>query len=659
MTTWQDYVQDETLIPEWPYPVRYGEEKTVTADVLMIGGGVAGCHAAINATKRGAKVVVIDKGPVIRSGCSGAGVDHWHAACTNPCSIITPEEMVEGHEEFGGYTYGELGNGITCYITCKESWDALQDVEKMGVPVRDVNDEFVGAEFRDDETKLMFAYDYHGKHIIRLAGGGNIKPAMYREVKRLGVEIYDFVMATSLLTEGGKQGARIIGATGLNVRTGEFYIFIAKATVLCAGSISRLATFSTELKGSGSEPNQTGDGTAMAWLAGAEATMLETGGASSGGLGYLPHSSGNAHNTWFACNIVDANGKEVPWVDRDGRVLKTLSERYSLAPGQKFFVHARAPYELHEPYLTSDLPELIARGEFVLPLYADLPNMPELERRAIYGLMVGNEGCTRYGIYDVYTKAGFDPDKDMPQATVMPPDQYTFRPWWMGMPVRHWRDLGSGGGLVFNWDLKSNLDGLYIAGMQGARGDHSQAATTGRYAGRKATEYARTIDMPVIDQKQVDTEKARVYAPVTRKKGMGWKELKAGLCRIMQDYCGEYKSEGTLKMGLMYLKSISESEADSVSARNPHELARSLECLTHITLGEMILHASLARKASNSKLGFKRIDYPEMDPPEWEKLVTIRLENSEVKVGEKPLRWWIKPPYAPTYEENYRIHCGL
>lgn len=645
--------------PEWPYPVNYGKENEVSCDVLVLGGGVAGCHAAINAAKRGVKVVVVDKGPVRRSGCSGAGVDHWHAACTNPCCKITPEEMVEEHESCGGYSYGELGNGISCYITSKEGWDALQDVEKMGVPVRDVNNEFVGAAFRDEKTRLMFAYDYKNRHIIRIAGGADVKPALYNEVKRLGVDVYNWVMATSLLTEKGKQGARVIGATGLNVRTGEFYIFRAKATVLSAGSVNTLWTFSTELRGAFSEPTQTGDGSAIAWQAGAEFTLLEKSGQSSGGLGYIPHTSGNAHNTWFACNIVDANGKEVPWVDRDGRILKTLSERYQLAKGQKFFIHVRgSPYELREPMLTPDLPERIKKGEFVLPLYADLPGMPEQERRAIYGLMVGNEGGTRYGVYDVFTKAGFDPDQDMPQSTIMPPDQYGFRPWWQGMGVRQWRS-GGGGGLVCDWDLKTSLDGLYTAGLQGPGGDHSAAACTGRYAGRKAAEYAGTASMPVIEKKQVKEEKERTYAPVKRKDGMGWKELKAGLCRVMQDYCGEYKSEMTLKLGLELFRSISESEASSVYARNPHELARTLECLTHITVGEMVMHASLARKASNSHLDFKRLDYPRMDQPEWEKLITVRLDNGTVKAGELPLRYWLKSPFASTYEENYMKHCGL
>jgi len=653
---------------EWPYPVNYDKENEVVADVLIIGGGVAGCHAAISATKRGAKVVVVDKVSVISSGSGGAGVDHWHAACTNPCSKVTPEDMTKLVDKCPFGVTSEYGNGITCYILCRESYDALLDMEKMGVKVRDVDDEFTGAEFRDEKTKLMFAYDYENKHCIRVNGGAKIKDALYNELKRLGVEIYSRVMATSLLTEGGKQGARVVGATGVNVRTGEFYIFKAKATIICTAMPLRLWVFSTELQGFASvhdDPNCAGDGHAMAWNAGAEFTMMEISIPHSGGFRYPPYGTGNAHNTWYACNIVDANGKEVPWADRDGRPLKTLSERYQPAPGQKFFLMnpGTSPYEYRGPTLIPDLPERIKKGEFVLPLYADLPSMPEHERRGIFGLMIGNEGKTRIPIYQVYTQAGFDPDKDMLQANVLPPDAYTFAPWWNNlMPVPQWREPGfvNGGGIVFGWDLKTTLEGLYAAGTQLAGGaDHAASAATGRYAGRKATEYTLKAREPIIDREQVEKEKSRVYAPVKRNEGIGWKELQAGLCRVMQDYCGEYKSEETLKIGLRWLNSIRESEASKVYARNPHELMRALECLVRITAGEMIMHASLARKASSTALDFRRIDYPEMDPPEWNKFITTRLSTGEVKVGELPVNYWLLPPNAPTYKENYERHCGL
>lgn len=47
-------------------------------------------------------------------------------------------------------------------------------------------------------------------------------------------------------------------------------------------------------------------------------------------------------------------------------------------------------------------------------------------------------------------------------------------------------------------------------------------------------------------------EKERIYAPATRSDGMGWKELKIGLCRVMQDYCGGERNEEGLMLGLKW-----------------------------------------------------------------------------------------------------------
>ena len=94
MTTWHEYVQKNLTVPEWPYPIRYGEERIpLNADVLVLGGGIAGCHAAINARRKGVKVVVLEKEATKWSGNGGAGVDHWLSACTNPCSQVSPEEF--------------------------------------------------------------------------------------------------------------------------------------------------------------------------------------------------------------------------------------------------------------------------------------------------------------------------------------------------------------------------------------------------------------------------------------------------------------------------------------------------------------------------------------------------------------------------------------
>ena len=68
MTTWYDYVQKTGKLPRWPYEIRYGKVKQVTSDVLVIGGGVAGCRAAISAARSGAVVAVAERGHAKRSG---------------------------------------------------------------------------------------------------------------------------------------------------------------------------------------------------------------------------------------------------------------------------------------------------------------------------------------------------------------------------------------------------------------------------------------------------------------------------------------------------------------------------------------------------------------------------------------------------------------
>ncbi len=664
MSIWHEYFQRTGTVPEWPYPVNYGKVNEVSSDILVVGGGLAGVRAAIGAAQMGASVVLADVGHAKRSGAGGAGVDHWHGACTNPCSKVTPEEYTRGcYDSMQGYTGAHVR-----YIITNESWDALLECEKWGLQIRDVGDEFKGAEFRDEKTKLLFAYDYDNRHIIRV-WGYNVKPVIYAEMERLGVNIQNRVCMTSLLTEGGKQGARVVGATGVNNRTGEFYVFKAKATIIATGGASRLFQFVPELTASASmsDMNAAGVGHSIGWKAGAEFVLMEKSGYNRlSGFGYAPYSMGNSGNTYHGAPIVDAKGKEVPWVDALNNPLKTIGDRFRCGRGQKFQlgigigISAYLPeYRQNDP--VRDLSEQIRKGEFELPLYIDLTRMSEHERRVLWGLMVGHEGKTRIPIYDTYTKAGFDPDRDMLQAPVMNLEGYNNSCFWSG-PVNtpaHYR-MGGGSYLV-DWDLKTSLEGLYAASSATVYGGgcHGESHATGRYAGKRAAEYAKTAPDPIADHEQIETEKNRVYSALHQEKdGIGWKEVNAAIARIMQDYCGRHKNELTLNLGIRLLKELRKIELASAYASNPHELGRLLECSSLIDFGEAMMQASRARKACNSILDFHRLDYPEMDPPDWNKLLPIRQANGGVEVRELPLDYFLKPPFGGTYEENYRAHAG-
>lgn len=632
----------------WPYPIEFDTTERLEADVLVIGGGAAGCFASVGAAERGARVIMLEKASTIASGATGSGSDHWESAATNPCSRVTPEELVDamirGHD---GYN-----NGISHYIECREGWDRLLDIEAARGKIRDTDDEFVGAEFRDEATKLLFAYDYHNRFTLRI-WGQTFKPALLRMCKRRRVRVVDRTMAAGLLTEGGRLGGRVVGAVAVNGRTGKFLVIRAKATVLCTSRPTRIWLFIPGAPGISEfrPPQCTGDGHAMGWRAGAAFSMLEKAIQAewSGTRSFPPYGAGNNHNSWYACSMVDAQDRELPWVDRDGRELKTVAERYRPAPGQRLFLKGGGEpdfpvYEFQGPD-TPPTEELLKRG-YKLPFYADLTRMPEQERRVIWGVMIGNEGKTKIPILAAYTKAGFDPSKHMLQSygdgwksgAFLPQERQFF-----GLP----------GGMMNDWELMTNIEGLFAAGdLLFASNCDGHACATGHYAGRHAAVYAQRVGGAPVHEPQVEAERVRIYRPLTRDRGLGWQELNMAISRTMQHHCGDFKTDELLLAGLDVLCELASRDASRLVARNPHDLIRSIEVLNILTSAEIVLHSCLARKASSRELHFNRLDYPETDPPEWRKFVTVQRTPDGVRYDAKPVDYYGDLP--GTYERVNR-----
>ena len=77
---------------------------------------------------------------------------------------------------------------------------------------------------------------------------------------------------------------------------------------------------------------------------------------------------------------------------------------------------------------------------------------------------------------------------------------------------------------------------------------------------------------------------------------------------------------------------------------------RVLEVLNILTNAELVVHACLAREASAKHLLFERSDFPEKDPQDWHKFVTVRLENGRVVEGSLPI------DYYGSLEEAYEAN---
>ncbi|MCL1834944.1 MAG: FAD-dependent oxidoreductase [Oscillospiraceae bacterium] len=661
---WHEYVAQTGKVPQWPYEVKYGKEIVVETDVLIVGGGVAGCRAAISALRHGATVAVCDRGFTKRSGMGGAGVDHWHGAVMNPCSKVTPEMYSEAAmDATDGYT-----NGLARYIVGKEGWDTLLEAEEMGVQIRDEDDEFKGSIFRDEETKLLFAYDLENKHCLRIYGY-NIKPCVDKEMRRLGAIVHDRTCVTSYLTEGGKQGARVIGATGVNDRTGEFIVFKAKAVVVStAQARSRLWSFAPELTVSQSmgDLNNTAMGHTIGWRAGAEFIGMEMVSPGISGMGYAPYSTANDNNTYQGAPSVDRNGKLAQYAYPDGTLIDNEEDIFKSCEEGSFVIgHGIALDNGYKPkYMASvgdrTLWDKVLAGEYEMPFYNDFTLLSPTSRRILFGLMLAHEGKCRVPIYENLTAWGFDPDKDMLQYPVGDYSGGALGMSWMGPKhtPANWR-AGHGGYLV-DWRLQTSLPGLFAAGYGPLpnAGCHGEAHTTGRYAGRQAAAFAKANSAVEPDRGQIDGEKARVFAAVNHEGGdIGWKEFNYAVARIMQDYCGTYKTAHTLEMGIRRMKDLLETEGERMYALNPHELARVVESLAMAELGIAYMQVALARTENVPRFGFKRNDLQTDDTTG--NLNPIHQEGDKIVTRFLPVDFHLREPYAATLAENYERFAEL
>ncbi len=304
---------------QWPYENEVGREEEVTADVLVLGGGIAGCYAAIAAARRGLSVALVEKGATIRSGAAGSGIDHWESACTNPCSKVTPKEIAEAYvdeqDALQQATASPTTSNAVRVMTVCSIWNP--SAEKSAIRRMNLRELNFGMTKRSSCSPTIM------RTALRCASGGrHSSPALFHELKRLGVKIFDRTEATALLLseeEGKKRGA---GAVGMNVRTGKITVFRSRSTILTMSRPARIWLFHPDLPGlcEFRPPQSIGSGHAMGWRAGIEFTMMEKsvkGEFSASGRSFPPYAAGNNHNTWYAATMVDARGVEIPYVDRE------------------------------------------------------------------------------------------------------------------------------------------------------------------------------------------------------------------------------------------------------------------------------------------------------------------------------------------------------
>lgn len=229
----------------------------VKTDVLVIGGGSAGCMATIKAKDANPKlqVTIVEKAHIKRSGAIARGMDAMNIVAVP--GVSSPEEYVEAMR----ITCAGILDEELCYLMAKKSFPMIKELEKWGV-------DFVKDFSGNYETLQVHP---KGRFLVPMIAP-DLKVILSEQVQNRGIDVVNRTMATSLTLKN----SRVTGAICLNVRTGEVFSIQAKATILATGAAGRFGLPpSGYLYGTYEFPGNAGDGYSLAYNAEAELTGFE------------------------------------------------------------------------------------------------------------------------------------------------------------------------------------------------------------------------------------------------------------------------------------------------------------------------------------------------------------------------------------------------
>ncbi len=598
----------------------------VDADILVIGGGMAGCGATYESRYwgRDLKVVCVEKANIERSGAVAQGLYAINCYMGMQWNENQPEDFVRyASNDLMGLVREDLAYDIGRHVDA-----TVHKFEEWGLPM-----------MRNPETGR---YQREGKWQIMIHGE-SYKPIVAEAARKAATEVYNRIMVTHLLMDS-KNRNRVAGAVGFNVRTGDFYVFKAKAVVVAAGGASHIF-----------KPRSVGEGMGRTW--------------------YAPWSSASAYGL-----PIEVGAKMTQMENRI--VLTRFKDGYG--PVGAYFLHLKtytqnAYGEEYESRWYDNTKELV--GDYV-----DHHPVPTCLRNHALLKEVANGG----GPIRMVTKEAFqDPHKEtvgwenflgmtIGQAVVWAsqnidpkhtnPELTTSEPYVMGSHATCSGAWSSGpedyapSEYKWGYNRMTTVEGLFVAGDASGGTPHkfsSGSFTEGRIAGKAAVNYMHDLGAaPQADEAEIQRLEKEVFQPLENYR-IGRNEIVAGtvspsyilpihalqrLEKLMDEYCGGISvnymtNEPLLTRGLELMEMLKE-DSDHIGAEDLHQLQRTWEFKHRMMASESVMQHTLFRTETRWPGYYYRGDHMKLDDENWH---CFTLSQYDAETG----KWTMEK--APVY----------
>ena len=549
------------------------KNRIIDTDVLIIGGGTAGCFAGITlGKKKNLDVLIVEKANIVRSGCLAAGVNAINAYITKG---RVPQDYVDYcKKDADGIVREDL------LLSMSERLNHVTKVmEDLGLVIlKDENGDYVA----------------RGNRNIKI-NGENIKPILADAVKKQdNVTVINHLNITDFIVENNE----IKGAYGFDVNDAVFYEINAKAVLVATGGAAGL--YRPNNPGFSRHkmwypPFNTGAGYAMGINAGAEMTTFE-----------MRFIALRCKDTIAPTGTI-AQGVPAKQLNSNGEVYEN---KYGLTTSQRLYGTVTENREGRGPCYLGTKGISKAQEEDLYKAYLNMAPSQTLKwLEAAGGPSEENveiEGTEPY-IVGGHTASGYWVDNNR-ETTIQ--------------------------GLYAAGDVAGGCPQKYVTGAL-AEGEIAAQAIAERLTGSGKGFVVREASDEELSQEALE-KKHEYESFLNNKQGLvDIEQTEEAMQKIMDQYAGgistDYQyNEARLELADEKIKFLEQS-IDNLAAQDADDLLRIYEIRERLTVCRSVIAHLKARKETRWHSFAENMDYPAKSD-DWLKYVNSRKENGEIKI---------------------------